>query len=252
MVSTINFDSVADIYDAYVNTDLDIEFFSGECSKTSGEVLELMCGTGRVSIPLLEKGYKLTCVDYMGRMLEVFRKKIEDKNYPVNIIEADVTKLDLKKKFNLIILPFNSFAEILDEDKQTSALQRIYDHLNPGGKFICTLHNPIQRLKSADGEIHKLGRFQLNESRYLDVNYINKYDRIKSLISGTQFYEIYDDENNVMEERELEINFRLIEKKEFEKIAVKRGFKIVDIYGDYKYSEFNENESPFIIWILKK
>jgi hypothetical protein len=52
----INYDSVADVYDLYVTSDLDIEFYLAEADKAQGKVLELMCGTGRVSIPLLEVG----------------------------------------------------------------------------------------------------------------------------------------------------------------------------------------------------
>jgi SAM-dependent methyltransferase len=248
----INFDEVADIYDLYVNTNLDNDFFVKECSNTTGEILELMCGTGRLSIPLLEKGFKLVCVDYMGKMLDVFREKIRDKKYDADIIEMDVTELDLKKKFNLIILPFNSFSEILEIEKQVSALKKINEHLNPDGKFICTLHNPVKRLISADGKIHKLGRFKKDDNEFLEVSYTNNYNAETGLISGEQVYEFFDKENNLTEKRTLEINFRLFGKNEFEKMLSDTGFEIEKIFGNYDYSTFNENESPFMIWLLRK
>ncbi len=54
---------VANLYDIYVPATFDFDFFINETTKSKGEVLELMSGTGRVSIPLLEAGVKLTCVD---------------------------------------------------------------------------------------------------------------------------------------------------------------------------------------------
>jgi hypothetical protein len=51
-----NYDYIADLYDIYVPVTFDIDFFVRETKKSSGEVLELMSGTGRVSIPLLEAG----------------------------------------------------------------------------------------------------------------------------------------------------------------------------------------------------
>jgi hypothetical protein len=48
MKETIKFDKVADIYDFYVNVDFDIPFFLKEAELYKGEILELMCGTGRV------------------------------------------------------------------------------------------------------------------------------------------------------------------------------------------------------------
>ena len=251
MYSTINFDSVADIYDLYVNTNLDVEFFVNECSKASGDVLELMCGTGRISIPLLENGIRLTCVDYMGKMLDVFKDKVIGKNYNVKIVEMDVSKLYLKKKYNLIILPFNSFSEILDTENQISALKKIFEHLNPDGKFICTLHNPIKRLKTADGKTYEIGKYETKNNKVLRVSYKNNFDKDSGVVFGKQYYELYDG-NNLVEKKELDISFRLFEKREFEEMITGTGFKVENIYGNYDYSEFKENESPFMIWILKK
>ena len=76
MKETIRFDQVADIYDSYVKSDFDIPFFLNETERFEGEILELMCGTGRVSIPLLESGRRMTCVDYSNGMLDRFRLSV--------------------------------------------------------------------------------------------------------------------------------------------------------------------------------
>ena len=57
----MDYSLIADLYDSYVQTALDTPFFLGETRNVKGEVLELMAGTGRVSIPLLEQGVRLTC-----------------------------------------------------------------------------------------------------------------------------------------------------------------------------------------------
>ena len=59
----IDYDRVADVYDLYVTSYLDVGFYVAEADKVKGKVLELMCGTGRASMPLLEAGVDLTCVD---------------------------------------------------------------------------------------------------------------------------------------------------------------------------------------------
>jgi ubiquinone/menaquinone biosynthesis C-methylase UbiE len=71
----IDYDCVADVYDLYVTSDLDIAFYVAEAAKAQGKVLELMCGTGRVSVPLLEAGVDLTCVDASEGMLATPRGK---------------------------------------------------------------------------------------------------------------------------------------------------------------------------------
>jgi len=77
MQKTIDFDLVADLYDAYVPVDFDIPFYKKFC-KGYGKILELMCGTGRVSLPLLLEGHNLTCVDYSQGMLDIFRSKLPE------------------------------------------------------------------------------------------------------------------------------------------------------------------------------
>ena len=66
-----NYDLVSDLYDIYIPVTFDIDFFIQETKNTPGEVLELMSGTGRVSIPLLEAGVKLTCVDLSAKSNQV-------------------------------------------------------------------------------------------------------------------------------------------------------------------------------------
>jgi ubiquinone/menaquinone biosynthesis C-methylase UbiE len=85
----MDYDRVAHLYDAYVQTELDIPFFLEEAKKVGGPVLELMCGTGRVSLPLLEAGIDLTCADSPAGMLEVFRGKLEDEGLAAEVIQAD-------------------------------------------------------------------------------------------------------------------------------------------------------------------
>lgn len=58
MKETIKFDRVADMYDHLVNAGFDIPFFLKEMKDQDSEILELMCGTERVSIPILDTGKK--------------------------------------------------------------------------------------------------------------------------------------------------------------------------------------------------
>jgi len=252
MKRAINFDYVADIYDYYVSTDFDINFFLNETKDIKGDILELMCGTGRASIPLLEAGRKMVCVDYSARMLDAFRKKISEKNYSVELINMDVTELKLNKKSDFIFLPFHSLSEILSKELQVKVLIKIAEHLNKDGIFICTLQNPLIRLKTADGTLRILGKFDINDNRNMIISYMNRYDKNTKLVSGFQFYEIFDEDNKLIEKRFLEINFKPVFYEEFLEMAKDTGMEIVNIYGDYEYSDFDESKSGFIIFKLGK
>lgn len=237
MEKNIDFGFVADLYDSYVNTKMDIPFYLDLCSQYSGDILELMCGTGRVSLPLLQAGYHLTCVDYCQPMLDVLTKKTA--GLPVRILCQDITQLDLDTRFNLILLPFNSLTEIMDAAKRRQAFQRIYQHLLPGGDFYCTFYNPTQRRKSADGHLKLLGKFDLPGNRTLVVTIQNQPEMNSGLISGIQFYEIYDHRNTLVEKRFLNIRFALPEQEELLSMAGEAGFEMKAIHGDYQNGDFS-------------
>ena len=93
---------VAGLYDTYVNTTFDVPFFLNEAKGVSGEVLELMAGTGRVSIPLIKAGVRLTCVDRSSAMLTILEEKLErlkklDSAFYEIAFSADVEELRRRK-----------------------------------------------------------------------------------------------------------------------------------------------------------
>ncbi|MEA4975296.1 MAG: class I SAM-dependent methyltransferase [Paludibacter sp.] len=250
--NTINFDKVADIYDFYVNVDFDIPFFTKETENYGGEILELMCGTGRVSIPLLKAGRKMTCVDYSKGMLDSFKKKISNEDYSVDLVEMDVTNLKLDKKFSLIILPFHSLSEILTTEKQQEALNCISNHLETGGTFILTLQNPEKRLKQADGKMRVIGKFSVGKDKEMILSYTNQYNQKEEIVSGYQFYEMYNTENIMTEKRYLEINFKPVQLDTLREMIAKTDMEITKIYGDYSFGEFDAQKSDFMICKLTK
>lgn len=252
MVEPINFDIVADLYDYYVNVDFDVEFFLNEAKKANGKVLELTSGTGRLSIPLLNAGVDLTCVDYSERMLAVLEEKAKENGFECPIHKMDIAELSLKQKYDLILIPFNSLSEIVDKEKHPKTLNKVSEHLTDNGFFICTMHNPKIRLKTVDGVQRLMGHYQIENELTLIIQYLFNYNENTQIVSGFQFYEVYDKDHNLICKRRLDVNFYLFQKKEFEKLAERCGFKIIDLYGDYHYSTFDEEVSPYIIWKLKR
>ena len=249
MEKNIDFGHVADLYDYYTNVDFDIAFFKMLC-KGRRNILELMCGTGRISIPLIDEGIPLTCVDYSEEMLDIFRKKINGSQ-DVKIVCQDICELKLEEQFDLIIIPSNSISEILDREKRRLAIRRIHEHLTDDGIFFCTLYNPSYRIQQADGSIRYLGKYDLDDNRTMVVTYYNVYSPKWSVISGTQFYEIYKN-NRLVEKRCLDIHFSIITKEEICKMAREEGFCLKAVYGDYEPYHYDESSMFMNLLFTKK
>ena len=247
-----NYDAAADLYDIYVRATFDIDFFIRETKKTSGEVLELMSGTGRVSIPLIQAGVRLTCVDLSAASNAILEKKLHQLALTADVYQMDVCDLDLKKKFDMVIIPFHSFAHITSPADQRKALQRVRQHMVPGGTFICTLANPAVRQKEVDGQLRLIRKYALPDrpgSLLLWITESREPDD-PQVVKAMQFYEEYDHRGVLRSKRLLELHFRLTRRDEFEELAEAAGYGVKAFYGDYSYSEFNET-SPFMIWILE-
>ncbi|MBI4675795.1 MAG: class I SAM-dependent methyltransferase [Chloroflexi bacterium] len=252
MNDAIPWESVADLYDAYVQTTLDVPFFLDATRDVQGEVLELMSGTGRVSLPLIEAGVRLTCVDYSAEMLKRLEEKLAARNLHADLFVQDARALDLGKTFELIFIPFHAFAEITAPDDQRAALERICQHLAPDGQFICTLHNPRVRRRTIDVQLRLMGDYALPKSQRLLVWMQQAYLQDERVASIHQFYETFDARGVMTQRRMVKIRFALIEHDEFLALARATGFETCVLYGNYDKTPFDAGTSPFMLWMLKK
>lgn len=245
---------VANLYDSYVSTADDIPFFLQEAEATEGSVLELMAGTGRISVPLAEAGVNLTCVDLSGPMLGRLRDKLTTKKLNVDVVQQDVSELALKRKdYALAILPFQSFAELVSPDQQKNTLDRVAQHLKPGGRFICTHHNSAVRSKSVDGILHMRGEFpEVNSSRRIRLWTCEEQIAGTDIVKALQVFEIFDKDGMRDEERRFEVNYRLVDCDSFRELAESAGFRVIDIFGDYSKGPFWTEESTYVIWMLER
>jgi SAM-dependent methyltransferase len=253
MAESLDYSLIAHLYDLIVRSTFDIPFFLNEARKTNGEILELMAGTGRVSLPLIEDGARLTCVDNSPKMLNILREKLESQWLSATAILMDVRELNLPRHYDQIILPFHSFAELLTTSDQRDTLAGVYHHLADGGQFICTMHNPKIRLKSVDGQLRLWGRYPLAEKEGTLLLWgLENFNAEDYVISGLEFFEAYDQRGVMRSRSYLEFHFSLLEKDEFEELALTAGFTIEAVYGDYTYTSYDDEISPYMIWILRK
>ncbi len=245
----IDYDSIAEIYDLYVRADYDVPFFVSEIQRVKGAILELMAGTGRLSLPLIEAGAKLTCVDGSQGMLEILSKKLVQQGLHADLYCMDVCRLDLPSRFELAILPFQAFMEITREEDQKAALKSVHACLAPGGRFICTLHNPAVRRAQVDGVLRIVGRFPSGD----DALVVSGFETGgQPVVNRLQFFELFGPDGRLLWKRLLPMEFAFVEKDAFERMAREAGFRVTQLYGSYDRAPFDPIRSPVMIWCLVK
>ena len=250
----IDYDRVADVYDLYVTSDLDVGFYVEEATTVRGKVLELMCGTGRVSVPLLEAGVDLTCVDVSAGMLRRLEERLHAHKLDARVVRADIRHLDLggEAEFELALIPFHSFSELLSPRDQELAMGAVFGCLREGGRLVCPLHNPAIRGRSADGALRLSGSFPTAEGGRLVVSGFETLDESSGVVDRLQYYEFFDASNEQRAKRVLPMRFALVDRISFSELVIAAGFVPVALYGDYGRGEYLEESSPFMVWILEK
>ena len=133
----------ANIYDG-MNTNLaDLEFYKRWLPKNKdAKILELCCGTGRLTLPISKCGYNITGVDYSSSMLEQAKIKASEGGLDIAFIDADIRTLDLSEKYDLIFIPFNSIHHLYKNEDLLKAFTVAKNHLKKGGLFMLDCFNP--------------------------------------------------------------------------------------------------------------
>lgn len=253
MDHAVFYDQVSELYDACIQVDFDVPFFLEEAKRAGGPVLELMSGSGRVSLPLIEAGVPLTCVDFSAGLLGILRRKLDTWQLAADLHVIDVRDLALARTFNLIFIPFHSFSEVTDPDDEQRVLQHVADHLSAQGRFICTLHNPAVRLQAVDRPYGLWLKRPLPDEQGTVLLWGSQhYDPEQEIVTVLEFFEVYDPANIMQARHMVELTFRVLTRPQFESMAARAGFEVEALYGNYDRSSFDEQSSPFMIWVLRK
>ncbi|MFI5893449.1 class I SAM-dependent DNA methyltransferase [Actinoplanes sp. NPDC051513] len=106
-----------------------------------GAALEFAVGTGRVAIPLRERGVPVTGIELSQPMIDQLRTK--DADLPV--IVGDMATAEAPGRFTLAYLVFNTIANLLTQREQVECFRNAARHLDPGGHFVIELWVPELR-----------------------------------------------------------------------------------------------------------
>jgi SAM-dependent methyltransferase len=105
-----------------------------------GPALELGVGTGRVAIPLAQRGVDVVGIDSSPEMLDQLRAKPGAEN--VTVVEADMASFRRAERYPLIYCVFNSLFWLTDQDSQVTCLANAAEHLAPDGRLVIEIELP--------------------------------------------------------------------------------------------------------------
>ena len=237
------YDLLCDAFDA------DIPFIEHWAKTTGGPLLDLACGTGRMSIHMALKGYQVTGVDIVPAMIERACQKAAKRGALVEFVISDARNFHLHKQFPCVFMLMNAFQFLLEREDHEGMLVCVSEHLLPDGYFLFETRNPVPKMlfevRQPDGE-----RGIAPDGTQVELTSQQRYDpitQIQHYISQTKFTR----PNGQLEERTTRTALRYVFPQEMESLLHYNGFKIHTVYGDWQLNPLTA-DSPAMIYVCQK
>jgi ubiquinone/menaquinone biosynthesis C-methylase UbiE len=254
-MSESDYDNVAEFYDSeYADTVEDIQFYIEYAKKQGSPVLELGCGTGRVFIPIAKLGVEVWGLDDSEKMLAIARTKIDalskDVSSRIILRVGDMREFSLLKKFNLIMIPFNTFLVNKTKEDREKTLRKIREHLTDNGLLIINIFAPRYDLL-AQGSTVRFNEITHKERGLpVSVTTFSQYDHEKQLVHVTRLFDIKNSDDT-LKRKVQRFTICYIFRYEMEHLLEKEGFQIVDVFGAFDKKPY-DYKSGTMIFVAKK
>jgi SAM-dependent methyltransferase len=200
----------------------------------SGRALELGIGTGRIALPLAQRGVPVHGIELSKAMAARLRAKPGGEDIAVTIGDFATTTVD--ETFSVAYLVFNTIMNLTTQDGQVACFRNVAAHLEPGGCFVIEVGVPgLQRLPPGE-TIHA---FHVSESRWG----LDEYDVARQGLISHHF--------RIVDGRleRLSIPFRYAWPSELDLMAQLAGMRLRDRWSGWKREPFTSDSRKHVsVW----
>jgi SAM-dependent methyltransferase len=203
----------------------EVAFFAAFIDKhKNGRVLEAMSGSGRLQIPLLQRGYCVDGVDRSPTMLARCRERCIDLGLKPELYEQALEELALPHTYSTIIIALGSFQLIIERENAVKSLKALHKHMNANGDLLIDIFVPDQTNKALSSSC-----VRINE--HIEIKQATRYIFQEAARRAQAFclYELIVDGIVAQQENEL-IEVTWYTDEELTQLLNEAGFEVVDFY----------------------
>jgi ubiquinone/menaquinone biosynthesis C-methylase UbiE len=243
----------------------DVEFYVSLVRRLQPrKVLELGCGTGRITLPLAEQGAQLafdvTGLDSQAEMLETAKKRLLEAPPKVRerlrLIQGDMRTWQSESAFDLIVIPCSSISHLLTLQDQLTVWNQCRRNLRPGGRFVVEITMPNMATFADSFNVPPRALVEI------DVDKSDESDGVRFIRRKTSRYLSHEQCAQTRFLYEKYQNGRAIDgyiddfaghvffPRELQLLFIHTGFEVEQTLGDYRGRPLKPN-SPLIIMIGK-
>lgn len=229
--------------------DYALDFYLNLAKQSPGPILEIGCGTGRITIPLLKSGVQVDGLDLSASMLEQLRQKASALGYQPTITAVDMSRFQLNKKYALIIITFNSFVHNLTQEDQINCLRCCREHLLPEGKLVFDTFFPGQHILAAEQNtrVLELEKAHPTTGNLLRLYDTRSFDRVKQIQHSINEIEEVLSDGTIKLLQGSEFDTRWIYKEEMTLLLRAAGFTGWTIAGNFEGKPLTEETDSMIV-----
>jgi SAM-dependent methyltransferase len=229
----------------------DVPFWRDVALSTKGRVLELGCGTGRISVPLARAGVSLVGVDRSGHMLaraarrvRALRRQRGGRGRRVRLIRADIRALPFTPGlFSTVLAPYGILQSLVRDSDLAATLDSVARVLKPGGLFGLDLVPDVPNWREYRDKVQMKGRTV--GGTHLTLTESVRHDRRRRLTIFEQAYR--ERRGGKTTEHRFDLTFRTLPIPQMAKRLTRAGFSIEAVLGDYRGKPWDDRAEVWII-----
>jgi ubiquinone/menaquinone biosynthesis C-methylase UbiE len=238
----------------------DVPFWRNLALNAGGNVLELGCGTGRVSLPLARAGVRLIGVDRSAAMLAFARQRIaRGLHRHLQLVQADIRRLPFttavkrrqpsRTEFALVMAPYGILQSLLRERDLQDALAEIHRVLQPGGTFGLELVADLPSWEEYKKRVSLKGWRDRRGGTYITLVESVRQDRARRRTIFDQ--EFTERRGRQSRRHRFSLAFRTLSVPQMARRLERAGFEISALLGDYRGGAWDMRADVWIILARK-
>ena len=257
--------AAAERYDAlHVDRTSDVAFYAREAAASGGPVLEVGCGTGRVTLAIAAAGVDVTGLDRDTALLSRAGMKraaspsvggAEAARARPGFVCADMRAYAFRRAFTAVMMPFRVFQSMLTVPDQLAALAAARAALAPGGRLVLDLFDPrldvLAEAAEGPAPLADTGRSFHDARGRWHERVAARYDLETQIVDLTYVYERLAGGGRVAERSFDRLEVRYFTRWEFEHLLARAGYEVEALYGGWEGGPPTP-EGEDMIWIARK
>jgi SAM-dependent methyltransferase len=202
----------------------------------TGRALELAVGTGRVALPLAERGVPVSGIELSPYMLARLRAKPNAD--AVEAVEGDMTTTRVPGEFALVYLVYNTITNLTSQEAQVACFENAARHLAPGGRFVVEVYLPILKKLPAGERFHVF----VDEPGY---HAFDEYEDAATQLQWSHHLRLREDGTY----RRFSAPYRYVWPAELDLMARIAGLRLAERWADWDRSVFDaDSEQHVSVW----